>query len=52
MRGFFKIKHANHPNPSVTTFNYAKTKCLPFCISTIQYKSFGFEATECVNKGF
>ena len=49
---FSKIKHANHPNPSVTTGNYAKTKCFPFCISTIQYKSLRFEATEGVNRGF
>ena len=49
---FSKIKHATHPNPSVTTGNYAKTKCFPFCISTIQYKSLRFEATEGVNKGF
>ena len=48
---FSKIKHANHPDPSVTTGNYAKTKYFPFCISTIQYKSLRFEATEGVNKG-
>ena len=52
MSVFSKIKHANHPNPSVTTGNYAKTKCFPLCISTIQYKSLRFEATEGVNKGF
>ena len=52
MSVFSKIKHANHPKPSVTTGNYVKTKCFPFCISTIQYKSLRFEATEGVNKGF
>ena len=40
---FSKIKHA--------TGNYARTKCFPFCISTIQYKSLRYEATEGVNKG-
>ena len=49
---FSKIKHATHPNPSVTTGNYAKTECFPFCISTIQSISLGFEATEGVNKEF
>ena len=49
---FSKIKHANHPNLSVTTGNHAKTKCFPFCISTIQYQSLRFEAIEGVNEGF
>ena len=49
---FSKIKHANHPNPSVSTGNYAKTECFPFCISTIQYKSLRFDATEGVKMGF
>ena len=30
MSVYSKIKHANHLNPSVTTGNYAKTKCFPF----------------------
>ena len=47
-----KIKHATHPNPSVTTGYYAKMKCFPSCISTIQYKSIRLEATVGVNKGF
>ena len=52
MSVFSKIKHANHPNPSVTTGNLAETKCFPFSISTILYKSLRFEATEGVNEGF